>query len=43
MLNTSHGFVPWDDAHHPDISQTSGVIDGRWVFINGTTHLVLLK
>ena len=35
MLNTSHGFVPWDDAHHPDISQTEGVIDGRWVFING--------
>ncbi|MFV0541015.1 MAG: Sec-dependent nitrous-oxide reductase [Aestuariibaculum sp.] len=35
MLETSHGFVPWDDAHHPDISQTNGVIDGRWVFING--------
>lgn len=35
MLNTSHGFVPWDDAHHPDISQTNGVVDGRWVFING--------
>ncbi len=35
MLNTSHGFVPWDDAHHPDISQTSGELDGRWVFING--------
>lgn len=35
MLNTSHGFVPWDDAHHPDISQSKGVIDGRWVFING--------
>ncbi|MDO5979320.1 Sec-dependent nitrous-oxide reductase [Flavivirga spongiicola] len=35
MLNTSHGFVPWDDAHHPDISQTKGVVDGRWVFING--------
>ncbi|MBC3758118.1 Sec-dependent nitrous-oxide reductase [Hyunsoonleella sp. SJ7] len=35
MLNTSHGFVPWDDSHHPDISQTKGVIDGRWVFING--------
>ncbi|MFD2725143.1 Sec-dependent nitrous-oxide reductase [Hyunsoonleella rubra] len=35
MLNTSHGFVPWDDSHHPDISQTNGVIDGRWVFING--------
>ena len=35
MLNTSHGFVPWDDAHHPDISQTTGELDGRWVFING--------
>ncbi|WP_242092245.1 Sec-dependent nitrous-oxide reductase [Aestuariivivens sediminicola] len=35
MLNTSHGFVPWDDSHHPDISQSNGVIDGRWVFING--------
>ena len=35
MLNTSHGFIPWDDAHHPDISQTSGKLDGRWVFING--------
>jgi nitrous-oxide reductase len=35
MLNTSHGFVPWDDSHHPDISQTGGVVDGRWVFING--------
>ncbi|WP_420917763.1 Sec-dependent nitrous-oxide reductase [Robiginitalea aestuariiviva] len=35
MLNTSHGFVPWDDSHHPDISQTNGEVDGRWVFING--------
>lgn len=35
MLNTSHGFVPWDDSHHPDISQTNGIVDGRWVFING--------
>lgn len=35
MLNTSHGFIPWDDAHHPDISQTNGEIDGRWCFING--------
>jgi len=35
MLNTSYGFVPWDDAHHPDMSQTNGVIDGRWCFING--------
>lgn len=35
MLMTSHGFVPWDDAHHPDMSQTGGVADGKWVFING--------
>ncbi|TDQ28896.1 nitrous oxide reductase apoprotein [Tenacibaculum caenipelagi] len=35
MLNTSHGFIPWDDAHHPDISQTAGELDGRYVYING--------
>ncbi len=34
MLQTSHGFIPWDDAHHPEMSQTDGVPDGRWVFIN---------
>ena len=35
MLATSFGFVPWDDAHHPQLSQTAGVPDGRWLFING--------
>jgi nitrous-oxide reductase len=35
MLMTSQGFVPWDDAHHPELSQTDGVPDGRWLFING--------
>ena len=35
MLETSYGFVPWDDSHHPDISQTAGELDGRWIFING--------
>lgn len=35
MLNTSYGFVPWDDSHHPQLSQTNGVPDGRWLFING--------
>ena len=35
LLNTSFGFVPWDDAHHPELSQTNGVPDGRWLFING--------
>lgn len=34
MLNTSHGFVPWDDLHHEDLSQTNGEIDGRWIFAN---------
>lgn len=34
MFNTSFGFVPWGDAHHPDISQTNGELDGRWLFIN---------
>jgi nitrous-oxide reductase len=34
MLNTSHGFVPWDDYHHVELSQTNGEVDGRWVFGN---------
>jgi len=34
MLNTSHGFIPWDDFHHVEMSQTNGEIDGRWVFGN---------
>ena len=35
MLQTSYGFIPWDDAHHPELSQTNGETDGRWIFING--------
>jgi len=35
MLNTSHGFVPWDDLHHIALSETNGVHDGRWAFANG--------
>jgi nitrous-oxide reductase len=35
MLNTSYGPQPWDDAHHPELSMTDGVPDGRWIFING--------
>ncbi len=34
MLNTSHGFVPWDDLHHVQISKTNGEYDGKWVFGN---------
>ncbi|WP_114789628.1 Sec-dependent nitrous-oxide reductase [Niabella yanshanensis] len=35
MLNTSHGFVPWDDLHHVEMSMSDGVADGKWVFVNG--------
>ena len=35
MLMTSYGQIPWDDAHHPELSMTDGVPDGRWLFING--------
>ncbi|MCO5277368.1 MAG: Sec-dependent nitrous-oxide reductase [Saprospiraceae bacterium] len=35
MLNTSHGFVPWDDLHHVEMSMTDGMPDGKWVFVNG--------
>lgn len=34
MLQTSYGFVPWDDSHHPELSQTAGEINGKWLFIN---------
>ncbi len=34
MLNTSHGFVPWDDLHHVQNSKTNGEYDGKWVFVN---------
>jgi nitrous-oxide reductase len=34
MLNTSNGFVPWDDLHHIALSVTDGAHDGRWVFGN---------
>lgn len=35
MLNTSQGFVPWDDLHHIALSTTKGEHDGRWMFANG--------
>jgi nitrous-oxide reductase len=34
MLNTSHGFVPWDDLHHIAISTTNAEHDARWAFGN---------
>jgi nitrous-oxide reductase len=35
MLETSYGFIPWDDLHHTALSQTNGEDDGRWLFVNG--------
>jgi len=35
LFQTSFGFVPWDDTHHIELSQTDGEFDGRWLFING--------
>ena len=35
FFNTSYGVVPWDDSHHIELSQTNGVFDGRWLFVNG--------
>jgi nitrous-oxide reductase len=35
MLMTSYGFIPWDDAHHPQLSRVGAEPDGRWLFING--------
>ncbi len=35
LLETSFGFIPWDDSHHPELSQTNGETDGRFLFING--------
>lgn len=34
MLNTSHGFITWDDSHHSELSQTDGSVDGKWLFVN---------
>ncbi|TVR77884.1 MAG: Sec-dependent nitrous-oxide reductase [Saprospirales bacterium] len=34
LLNTTHGFIPWDDLHHIAISTTNGVHDARWAFAN---------
>jgi nitrous-oxide reductase len=35
MLNTTHGYTPWDDLHHIALSTTKGEHDGRWAFGNG--------
>ncbi len=34
LLQTSYGFIPWDDSHHPEMSLTNAEPDGRWMFIN---------
>ncbi|MGH7694906.1 MAG: Sec-dependent nitrous-oxide reductase, partial [Gemmatimonadaceae bacterium] len=34
MLESTWGNIPWDDTHHPSLSVTDGMHDGRWIFIN---------
>ena len=34
MLETTFGFIPWDDSHHIQLSMTDAMADGRWAFIN---------
>ena len=29
MLQTTYGFIPWDDTHHTELSQTDGVPNGK--------------
>ena len=35
MLKTTKGMMTWEDSHHPVLSKTKGMDDGRWSFING--------
>ena len=41
MLNTSHGFVPWDDLHHISLSVTNVSMMAVGHLVMATTHRVL--
>ena len=43
MLMTTFGFIPWDDSHHPKLSQTNGEHDGNFLFINGYNFSITIK
>ena len=43
MLETTRGSIPWDDSHHPELSQTDGVPDGRWLFINANNIYIITE
>jgi|SRR5690625_167591 len=30
--------LTWGDVHHPALSKTDGVYDGRWLFVNDNAH-----
>ena len=43
MLMTTYGFIPWDDAHHPELSMTDGVPDGPWISINSNNTPIIAR
>lgn len=32
------GDLTWGDVHHPGLSKTDGMYDGRWLFVNDNAH-----
>ncbi len=32
------GDYTWGDIHHPALSKTDGIYDGRWLFVNDNAH-----